>query len=260
MVLIFSFLIIGLLSAYTIKESSKPEFCINCHEMSDDYGAWASSSHKNVDCYACHVGKGTLNVAYQKIATFRQVVLHIFDSFNYPINADSRVSKEMPSRNCVDCHKTLAKTNHDSISLNHKKHSNINCAYCHNRVTHNVRYGYPDRLRMKFCVECHMTKGKLTKCGTCHIPKPSNKPASHYTDSWVFGHVRQSSAKCTKGCHTVKYCIDCHVDSSYVPVTHRNTTWALTHMVSANVDCTPRCHDKYFCSGCHIYRSNNAKR
>jgi hypothetical protein len=120
-----------------------------------------------------------------------------------------------------------------------------------------IQYGYQYRLSMKYCVDCHKAKWRSTKCGMCHISTTSKKPASHYSDGWLFGHARQSTAKCTIGCHNKTYCIDCHDNVGYIPLSHRYASWASSHRSSANANCTSSCHDKYYCSGCHVYRSNN---
>ncbi|HEX6726586.1 MAG TPA: NapC/NirT family cytochrome c, partial [Nitrospira sp.] len=41
-----------------IPVTDHPTFCAGCHTISPAYESWATSSHKDITCVACHVRPG----------------------------------------------------------------------------------------------------------------------------------------------------------------------------------------------------------
>lgn len=249
-------LVVVLAAAASIIGTSQTEFCKSCHEMNSDYFSWMSSKHSEVGCASCHIGSGVLNTVSHKVAAINEVVAHFTSSNLDSINMDSEVSKLLPSRNCLSCHKPPTKKDFGSYIFEHKKHQKTNCAFCHNRTAHSKDGSYQNRLEMKSCTTCHLKKSKSVKCDKCHILASNKKPQTHFADNWMLTHKSPVTITCTNNCHDKAYCNKCHSEVNLIPSTHRTGKWSLEHRKSAKKSCSARCHDRLFCSECHVRKSN----
>ncbi len=153
--------------------TSAPGYCNTCHEMKSDYQAWKSSAHTTVGCETCHIGQGAGNFIVGKVSALKEVYYHFTNTYEKPINKDSRISKDMPASRCIPCHRTHKPPGRVStktlISI-HDPHleEGLRCPFCHNRISHPGITGYRSRIKMSFCVDCHTKNEVSTECTICH--------------------------------------------------------------------------------------------
>jgi cytochrome c nitrite reductase small subunit len=231
--------------------SSDPKFCLNCHEMRDNYASWTKSNHSKVDCAGCHIEPGVVNKIARKSQALGEVAKHFTSAYKTPINKDSSLSKNMSSEICTGCHKTPAKVDYGVVTFPHKDHLKTNCTYCHNRVAHKDLNGYLDRTSMIYCMDCHKKKKELAGCNTCHPNGVAQKPASHLNGNWVSMHEK-SVAKYCYACHNKGFCDHCHKNPKQtIPPTHLKADWQKTHKTGAFAGCLKVCHDQQYCDNCH---------
>lgn len=251
-VVLLVFLIVGVAGiSVAFKATSKAEFCKKCHEMESDYNAWATSVHKDVECVDCHIGSGAVNFITHKISSSKEIYRHLTNSFEV-INAESELSKELPSENCIPCHKNPGSVKNAELIFEHKPHleNGLNCALCHNRIAHPGIEGSEERATMEFCVDCHEEKKATTACSDCHPPAFKNtKPSTHTVGKWGSTHGKNDLTICSY-CHTdsASFCKECHG----VLMPHPSD-WKGAH--SENVSDTGvcrRCHtENNACGKCH---------
>ena len=110
-------------------ETSRPLFCLSCHEMGLPVATWRVSSHKEVPCAKCHIMPGTINMFRSKATALRQVYLHI----KGPVES-SAIRAHVPDRNCKACHpQTRNLIVYHDLQITHKAHwdRGIECTFCH---------------------------------------------------------------------------------------------------------------------------------
>lgn len=251
--LVLGVVILGILavSGLGLYVTSQPNFCQSCHEMKNDFKAWQSSAHKDVNCTSCHIGPGFVNLITHKVKASKEVIAHLTGNFETPINKGSKLSQELPSAYCTACHKSPGKESNERLVFDHSKHknANFNCSYCHSRVAHPDIKEYSSRITMDFCVDCHKKKSGSLECSTCHPAEFKLKPASHTSGEWLGTHGKSDFSKCSD-CHFDKdsFCTDCHG----VQMPHPEG-WPSAHGKDSSLlsNCS-MCHDqKSFCAGCH---------
>ncbi|MBE0446785.1 MAG: NapC/NirT family cytochrome c [Actinobacteria bacterium] len=202
---------IAVLSGGTLWATSQSGFCQSCHEMKEDYRAWQASTHKDVSCISCHIGPGAINFIQHKIVAVKEVAYHITGNYEKPINKNATLSESLPSSHCASssCHDSPGKISNERLIFDHDKHknTNLNCAYCHNRVAHPGLEDYKDRKSMSLCVDCHQEKNGPTKCDACHPAEFERRPASHIKEDWPKGHDKGDVSACSD-CHfyTDRFC------------------------------------------------------
>ena len=119
-------------------------FCANgCHKVQDDtIAAYQASTHNKVSCMACHmpVGADPVTFILHKAEALGELYMTVTNNYELPLNGQSMVSLEMPSKQCTQCHTTNREiTPTSGIIIDHKVHAeqDVQCPECHNRVAHN---------------------------------------------------------------------------------------------------------------------------
>lgn len=243
--------------ALIIPASSNVLFCGQaCHNMNPEYQTWKVSSHSKITCTACHVDPTLYGLAYEKIVEGPLGLLHtVTESHEKPINEASHVSQEkLPAVRCERCHANENRkfTFSSGIYMDHKAHgkAGIQCAVCHNRVTHlgaeefeplkseweeAEEFKFKNYLTMKDgCFRCHSSNKQLrdehalhliknhkeppSACKTCHTKEFKKMPLGHANGDWRDKH----GAEVVKN---LKYCLTCH--EAGAKFDHEGTPWCL---------------------------------
>jgi len=251
--------------------SSNPEFCGKaCHSMNPEYQTWKKSSHARIPCYACHINISYLDLLKEKFIVGPEGILAtINNSFEKPINASSEYSqKHTDKQRCLRCHSPENRRFTPRKGLNitskmHLKHldAGLDCATCHNRITHlgaekyspitvwAPNFKYKNFLTMREgCWRCHsenkryrneetlklIKNGKKppTSCNTCHNPDWNLKPSTgEYNHNPVNG-VPWRDGKLRHGLVAKK-------DFNACTACHRRTA---TEKPNGLPNCTTTCH------------------
>lgn len=90
---------------YAWEGTNAPTFCgLTCHTMPPEYVTYQNSSHTNIACEDCHMGRDTLAVMVKRkvVYSWQTGTAMLFNTYHYPI-----VAKNMaPAREaCENCHK-----------------------------------------------------------------------------------------------------------------------------------------------------------
>lgn len=159
-VLAFGVLIIGFLvfTSWSVAYTSSSNFCSTCHEITPMHATWQTSSHKNVDCVACHAQPGFAGVVQTKAKGLKEVYVHLTDN-NITLKADAK------DINCYSCHQDKVKTDTQQAADRKDPHTvkhfdnGMNCITCHSGLVHNEKTnkGVPSR---DACVTCHLDQMK----------------------------------------------------------------------------------------------------
>jgi len=265
-----AFAIIGLLvMAIIVPATSNPWFCGQaCHNMNPQYQTWKVSSHKNINCTACHVDATAWGLFEEKVIIGVQGMINTaLRREEKPINEHSVVSQQhLSSDRCKRCHANENRkfTFSEGIIMNHNAHDDagINCAVCHNRVAHEgaeeyepIKSEWKDARGHKWnnfmtmkegCLRCHSTNSNTkdmetldlivdskkppTACATCHT-KDFKLPEGHGKNNWrsVHGQLAQKN---------FGDCFKCH--EAGAKYDNRGTAWC------------EACHDKATVRGFRI--------
>lgn len=251
------FVVILIISGWSMYFTSSPQFCSSCHNMRPYIESWERSSHSNIPCYGCHGQRGVFQWMYYKTLDLKTVVAKATDNYERPINAESKLSEELKTEVCNYCHNVEKRnvTPIKDIKINHKKHldKGINCTKCHNRVAHDsvkgfegekeanqritvflgkvIKLGvYPNHMKMRYCMRCHKNgKGKFKAPGACTTCHPDNfkfKPPSHFVKGFF---PRQLPGGRVNSLHRVggkldkQYCLSCHNEKKLCTNCHGTT-------------------------------------
>ena len=242
-------------------ETSRPIFCLSCHEMGTPVETWRLSSHKDVACSKCHIMPGYVNMFKSKVTALRQVYLHI----KGPVES-SAIRAHVPDTNCKACHpKTRNLIVYHDLQVTHKAHwdRGIRCVFCHSQVVHGPQAAFVNTPRMGTCFKCHDGKRAPNDCSTCHVVLGQRSPTT-FRPEWVEAHrenIRQSGSLC-KRCHGSDFCDNCHHAADPHPA-----NWMSEHPAGfrrAPQRC-PICHalpgesgTLRFCEDCHALRRAHA--
>jgi cytochrome c nitrite reductase small subunit len=114
--------------------SNKPEACVNCHIMREQYDAWQKMPHHaNADCNDCHVPHDLVGKYLTKVEHgYRHSKAFTFQDFHEPIQITAR-DRAIVENNCVRCHGEFV-----SEITGHIRNAadNVSCSRCHSDVGH----------------------------------------------------------------------------------------------------------------------------
>jgi len=105
--------------------SNKPEACVNCHIMRDNFNSWAVSSHKNVTCNECHTPHELLP---KYLAKFRNGVRHsvAFTFEEVQVPRTTTRSLDILQQNCLRCHEAMV-----GMLFQARELKSMRCTQCH---------------------------------------------------------------------------------------------------------------------------------
>ncbi|MDE3225967.1 MAG: NapC/NirT family cytochrome c [Nitrospirota bacterium] len=160
-VLVAIFLGAAALGGAAVPLTNHPQFCASCHNIRPSYDSWVKSSHKEVECVACHVRPGVEGFIRDKAyAGLKDVSIYLFGTPTDAHNLQATVSSEV----CIGCHRAILRVSEVAtrdlpppvkdvgLVMGHKTHMEAfakrgqgeGCTTCHARVVHEQPIkGYP---------------------------------------------------------------------------------------------------------------------
>jgi nitrate/TMAO reductase-like tetraheme cytochrome c subunit len=209
LIVVASILVVLVVAAFiTAHYTSRSSFCDTCHEMDPYYTSWQASSHATAECKDCHIPPGVIPYVETKLASFREVWVHLTGGAEAPL----AVTREIPSSSCRRCHSLPEMLIFQNSSFSHEAHKDQPCIKCHVRVVHksvNPPY-YSSPGKMESCLACHDGTTAPASCSYCHTPghEPRGECAScHDTQDWGSNFVHPFPRT---GGHVDIACNDCH--------------------------------------------------
>jgi len=237
-----------------IEYSAQPGFCKGCHNMVPYYDSWATSSHNNVPCIACHYAPGIKAEAMGKLQAANQVVKYVTGSFG------TRPWAEIEDAACLrsGCHserRVEGTLDYNGVSFDHAKHlgelrrgKQLRCTSCHSQIVQG------DHLTVtpETCVLCHFKDRPVGQplggCIGCH----PNPPRVESTSGYVVEHARyvQDQISCVS-CHQEvttgdgaadrARCYTCHNEPDRIAVFDNPARVHQIHITDHKVECS-QCH------------------
>ncbi len=196
--------------------TSKPGFCLSCHEMGSACGTWNKSKHaqKGVECLDCHVKPGKINYLIAKIMAVKHGAYHLLVRDPEKMKKLIRESAKAPWESCYSCHKDIrSKTMIHGLKIKHHNDELTEkyCTECHWKVAHadTGEKSHPER---KGCFDCHNdVKAPRSKCDVCHPYQGENYYSSFKGKMGIlcvdchipFVDFRASNKSCVR-CHNNK--------------------------------------------------------
>ena len=141
--------------------TNHPKFCASCHTIKPAYESWLTSSHKEVECVACHVRPGVVGWLHDKAwHGTGDVAITLFGTPTEPHNLKAQVDSPV----CLGCHRNILRVSEIAIRdlpppvkdvgliMSHRKHMEAfgargqgeGCTTCHAAVVHEQTIkGYP---------------------------------------------------------------------------------------------------------------------
>ncbi len=118
-VVVFIVILLFAFGNYAWEATNAPSFCgLTCHTMPPEYATYQQSSHTNVSCEDCHMGRDTLGVMIQRKVKYswQTGTAMLFNTYQYPI-----VAKNMaPAREaCENCHKPEKVSTDKLVEIKH---------------------------------------------------------------------------------------------------------------------------------------------
>jgi len=247
------------LSAYSIKITEHPKFCISCHYMGEYYESWQHSSHRDVACVECHYEPGVEAELEGKMAGLVQLVKYMSHAY------DSKPHALISNKSCMrsGCHAGMDHNKetvlfHGKVKFSHEKHlsghprgKELNCVSCHGQMVE----GQHISVAQTTCLTCHFYgRGSRPvaagECQTCHT-----LPEKTVTfEGQAFNHAKflkgKSDVRCehchsqiTQGVGAVSptRCQSCHLRRT--PEVKDQEQFHLTHVSKGHFDCL-QCHDE----------------
>lgn len=227
--------------------TTRPAYLGGLPGAGDEYRAWTKSTHAEVECDDCHVGRGLLDQVGYRARMVGEFYLTLVlrdrepDVFARPSNAS-----------CVVCHSELRSVSPEGdVQIPHRAHIEIlkiDCVECHRYVTHQTSPEGRHTPPMSGCLTCHDGVTAKDDCSACHTDKAA--PKSHAARDWLVVHARDADDPACPRCHkwAERWCADCH---SQRPKSHTKD-WRSVHgaRVAIHRGCEA-CHAGPFCERCH---------
>ncbi len=237
--------------------TSRSFFCRSCHIMEPYYQAWASSSHKDVECITCHMEPGLAG-------TWRGRTQGLSKLAKYLTNTEgTKPWAEISDASCLrsGCHESRlleGEVAFGDIRFDHKPHltetrrgRQLRCTSCHAQVV----MGEHINVSVATCNICHFKdKPAMTEdsdCLQCHkVPEgvlwlPGNRAFEH-------GPLNARGVKCA-ACHATvtqgdgfvpkTRCVVCHNFPINRELLADHERLHQVHVTEHKVECTD-CHNE----------------
>ncbi|MEW6231881.1 MAG: NapC/NirT family cytochrome c [Chloroflexota bacterium] len=246
-----------LVGAGGVALSSRPDFCVTCHEIRPAYDQWRTSLHYGVNCLDCHTEPGLAGYLKVNLAGARHTLVHLTAGYHIPENPDVK------DESCLRCHsreKRPEESLRTTLRIAHSKHTKERCADCHGRLVHippgEARKGDVEPHEVRDCTVCHTPQtcphGEAeVACMSCHkVIIPRHEPARER------GILRESCQECHSKLKvgSPEYCQTCHVSPHGINVAcsrcHTSRASWTEHTFRHPVELVGR-HAALQCSQCH---------
>lgn len=242
--IIAAFLGLAAATVGAMEYTSTTGFCNSCHIMNPSYGAWASSGHKGVHCYDCHMDDGAINYLKAKVNGLKEVYLVVTNSVTTPGTDEKAWDR------CQKCHaKLLGPSSQQTDSFEHYKHisKGLDCKQCHGNLVH----GKENKDFKQLCVDCH--KNKVA------TPTSHSTPEFKVTHGQAFLKNNNSCELCHSEGQGKEMCQKCHglamphpnqfVDKHVAEIKSANATSANANTAGTEV-----------CLKCHLAKPDDLPR
>lgn len=239
-----------LLIAASLAVTSESSVCASCHAMRPYADGLATTKHRDVACYTCHLTAGAWSWP-----AFKARELFVMYPAALSGATVSGVGSRTAGRRCVDCHgAVLAKTVSGSgLRIAHKTcASGRDCSSCHD-ASHGAATRWKRTPVMEDCLRCHAARADAA-CDKCHVSRTREtllkKSAWRVTHGagWKTQHGMGDIYLC-RTCHKDADCVTCHG----LPIPHPDD-FGRTHgeYSRSHADRCPQCHSgTAFCNDCH---------
>lgn len=185
--------------------------CLNCHKEGLEKKSLEKTSHKGLQCIACHMKPGITGYLQQKLDFLRWGFAYLARD---KVPPSSELKGNVSDSSCLKCHrevieKTILKYN---LRVSHKEiyEGGFRCVDCHNQVAH-PKVSVPEKSpSMDTCLLCHDGKKASYSCSECHTkdvgkgvrPAKRELPKTEVAVTWNW---------CYGECHNEKKeCLPCH--------------------------------------------------
>ena len=238
-----------------IEYSAQPNFCLNCHVMVPYYDSWATSSHKDVKCIACHYAPGIKAEAMGKLQAANQVVKYVTGSYGL------RPWAEIEDAACLrsGCHTERlleGEVDYRGVRFDHANHlgelrrgKQLRCTSCHSQIVQ----GDHIAVTPTTCYLCHFKAAQIEEqpvvgCIGCH-PSPPRKLSA---GGFVIDHPQyvEDLTNCTS-CHAEvisgsgnadpSRCVTCHSEEDRLAEFENTELLHRVHIAGRKIECT-QCH------------------
>ena len=113
--------------------TDRPEACINCHVMREQYAGWIKGSHRSVAvCNDCHTPDGLIG-KYAAKAMYGFLHAYAFTTGRFP--DEIQITPHMHAlteRSCLKCHAPIV----EAMTVTSTPHNKPTCLRCHSDVGH----------------------------------------------------------------------------------------------------------------------------
>jgi len=236
----------------TSNYSTKPGFCVTCHEMRTAHKESLKSVHKGVSCVSCHQEPGAAGLFIGKLGLIEMAI-----SKSKVIGGVS--SSHVTNEACLKCHSETLKSVKmlGTIRVKHKEpvEAGFKCTDCHysKRLFHTGKRKLDD-FGMSRCVDCHNQKKASAECNVCHTSS-IRASASGNRDDYPMVNL-PNTINC-RSCHASSFCLNCHT----VQLPHDENWKASEHALQGFVekDLCRECHTDSACRKCHKEASSHGE-
>lgn len=126
-ILVVALVAITLLTGYGFNETSKPEFCANCHRIKPMVNSWARGNHSSVGCLECHADSGIVGQIKAKAEGVKDLAVQLTGS------PSTEVVVAVPPERCRRCHSAIFPPK-DVYEFHQEPGEN--CGNCHKKQIH----------------------------------------------------------------------------------------------------------------------------
>lgn len=254
-------------SAFTLRITAHPKFCVSCHNMGDFYESWQHSSHKDVACLECHYKPGVVGHLEGKVGAAVQVAKFVSDARWLASHASNGQQPHaiVANESCMrsGCHDQMERNEevllfHGKVKFRHAKHmgthprgKELNCVSCHGQAAK----GEHISVTPTTCVTCHFYgRGEKSvaagECRTCHLVPAGTVTAGAQSfdhETFLEGNKKVKCEMChnqvTVGEAAVSpsRCKSCHLDET-VEIKDE-AAFHRVHVSKGHFDCL-QCHDQ----------------
>jgi len=250
-----------------LEATSRPRFCVACHQMRPYYDSWRASRHSQVPCLDCHYAAAGKSGLRRRIGGSFQALQYAVRQYGeYPFT-------EVDDSNCLrgGCHQRQAlrgKLAYEGVVFDHAAHlgpsptlAQVPCVVCHSRAAQGTHFAATDVA----CFLCHFREGPeagvLAQCRLCHEEvKPSGQRAvappalARRRPGKAFDHAEMLArgvdcADCHSGVTRGQgiaprgRCLQCHSQEERLARYEDVAFVHLNHVTQHKVECS-RCHNE----------------
>jgi len=249
-----------------VQVTASPKVCSSCHEMQPAVETWATSSHTQVGCPACHEEplpwyRFPQTLAVRGVMFQRDISVHVTSGEEGTATISAETSVTIPDSRCLECHDPSTEISmRFGTLIDHTAHLRLNdsCVSCHAWTAHPEPDADKALLFMGACFDCHGQTDvpeASGECGVCHPPEFEQRPVSHEPSGWQNEHgelAKPDQQQCAM-CHEESFCLDCHGLEMPHPTGWEDGASSHGPVAAENRQVCTNCHprDPDFCSMCH---------